>query len=313
MASSQTLLAPRDIDPNPDNPRLIFHEAELQALEDSIKLQGVLVPLSVFEKGRRHVLLDGERRWRCALKLGLPRIPVVVQAEPDRLQNIMMMFAIHNARKDWDPLPTAYKLQELEHEYAQRQGRKPSEKELAQIASISRGEVRRLRQLLALPDEYHNELMAQLELPRSQQSLTVDHVLEASKGAAALRSREIINRDEEEQLRRALVDKFKDRTETNTVEPRQLMRIGRAVDREQVSAATARKVTRRLITEPRFTIKRAFESTVEGIDYQHGSQQLVSRLLTRLHAQLERSFEVDDEFRNMLEELQHVIAKVLKR
>ena len=26
----------------------------------------------------------------------------------------MMMFAIHNARQDWDPLPTALKLEELE-------------------------------------------------------------------------------------------------------------------------------------------------------------------------------------------------------
>jgi len=312
MASSQTLVSPQEIDPNPDNPRLIFHEDELEALEESIKLQGILVPLSVYEKGRRYVLLDGERRWRCALKLGLPRIPVVVQAEPDRLQNIMMMFAIHNARTDWDPLPTAYKLQELEEEYTQRQGQRPSEKQLAEIASISRGEVRRLRQLLGLPEEYRTELMGQLELPRSQQSLTVDHVLEASKGAAALRTREIIDKGEEEELRRALVDKFRDRIETNTVAPRQLMRIGRAVDREQVSPSSARKVTRRLISEPGYTIERAFESTVEGIDYQHGSQQLASRLESRLLEQIERSFELDDEFRASLERLQQAILNLLK-
>lgn len=312
MASSQTLVSPQEIDPNPDNPRLIFHEDELEALEESIKLQGILVPLSVYEKGRRYVLLDGERRWRCALKLGLPRIPVVVQAEPDRLQNIMMMFAIHNARTDWDPLPTAYKLQELEEEYTQRQGQRPSEKQLAEIASISRGEVRRLRQLLGLPEEYRTELMGQLELPRSQQSLTVDHVLEASKGAAALRTREIIDKGEEEELRRALVDKFRDRIETNTVAPRQLMRIGRAVDREQVSQSSARKVTRRLISEPGYTIERAFESTVEGIDYQHGSQQLASRLESRLLEQIERSFELDDDFRASLERLQRAILNLLK-
>lgn len=39
-------------------------------------------------------------------------MPVIVQPKPDKLQNIMMMFAIHNARRDWDPLPTAYTLQE---------------------------------------------------------------------------------------------------------------------------------------------------------------------------------------------------------
>lgn len=313
MASSQILISPNEIDPNPDNPRLIFHEDELEALEDSIRLQGVLVPLSVFEKGRRYVLLDGERRWRCALKLGLPRIPVVVQAEPDRLQNIMMMFAIHNARTDWDPLPTAYKLQELEAEYSRRQGRSPTEKELAEIASVSRGEVRRLRQLLALPEKYRSELMQQLELPRSEQVLTVDHVLEATKGAAALRSRDIIDVSQEEHLRRAIVDKFKDRVETNTVAPRQLMRIGRAVDREQVSPTTARRVAERLIADPKYTIEEAFQSTVEGIDHQHGSTQLAERLMMRLDEQVDRSFELDDELRGALQRLRDRIEHLLGR
>jgi ParB family transcriptional regulator, chromosome partitioning protein len=313
MAPSQTLVEPRRIRPNPENPRLIFHADELQALEDSIKLQGILVPLTVYEHGDRYVLLDGERRWRCAVKLGLPRVPVVVQAEPDRLQNIMMMFAIHNARTDWDPLPTAYKLQELQEEFAKRQGRTPTEKELAELASITRGEVRRLRQLLSLPDRYRDVLMEELDKPRSQQVLTVDHVLEATKGAAALRNREIIGTDEEEELRQALVDKFRNRIETNTVEPRQLMRIARAVDREQVSIKTARRVTRRLIREPRFTIANAFAGSVEQIDYQHGSEQLAARLDARLKEQLDRRYPLEDELRAALERLRTTIGQALKR
>src|SRR5579859_3107159 len=107
MADNVALLDPQKIKPNPENPRLIFHADELQGLEDSIKLQGVLVPIAVYRDGAKYVILDGERRWRCALKLGLPRLPAIVQPKPDRLTNIMMMFAIHNARRDWDPLPTA--------------------------------------------------------------------------------------------------------------------------------------------------------------------------------------------------------------
>ena len=106
------------------------------------------------------------------MKLGIGRIPVVVQAKPDRLQNIMMMFAIHNARQDWDPLPTALKLQELEDEFTKRQGRTPMEVELAELASLTRGEVRRLKNLLRLPPSYIDELMAELEKPRSKQVIT---------------------------------------------------------------------------------------------------------------------------------------------
>jgi ParB/RepB/Spo0J family partition protein len=103
MADNVALIDPKKIKPNPENPRLIFHADELQGLEDSIKLQGVLVPLAVYQDGSKYVILDGERRWRCALKLGLPRLPAIVQPKPDRLTNIMMMFAIHNARRDWVP------------------------------------------------------------------------------------------------------------------------------------------------------------------------------------------------------------------
>lgn len=311
MASSQTLVVPGRIKANPDNPRLIFRPTELQALEDSIKLQGILVPLSVYEKGREYVLLDGERRWRCALKLGLPHVPVVVQAEPDRLQNIMMMFAIHNARTDWDPLPTAYKLQELEDEYFRRQGFRPNEAELAEVASISRGEVRRLRQLLALPEEYRAELMAELDKPRSQQILTVDHVLEANKGAASLRSRQIISDAEEASLRRAIVNKFRARVETNTVEPRQLMRMSRAVERHEVAPDTVRTLARKLIKEPEFTIKKAFEASAAGVDFQHGSQQLAGRLEQRLLEQLGRDYALSSELRESLDRLYRVLGRVL--
>src|SRR5574341_47899 len=155
MAESIRLIDPEKIERNPENPRLIFRTDELQALQDSIKAQGILVPLTVFSDRDKFVLLDGERRWRCATKLGLPQVPAIVQPKPDRLANIMMMFAIHNTRKDWDPLPTAYKLRELEQEFTRRHKRAPNELELAELASIERGEVRRLKKLLGLPEDYH--------------------------------------------------------------------------------------------------------------------------------------------------------------
>ena len=116
MVANVELIDTRHIHQNPDNPRLIFRISELQELESSIAEQGILVPLTLFKDGQKFILLDGERRWRCATKLGLHRVPAIVQPKPERMQNIMMMFAIHNARRDWDPLPTALKLKELEAE-----------------------------------------------------------------------------------------------------------------------------------------------------------------------------------------------------
>ena len=84
----------------------------------------------------------------------------------------MMMFAIHHARKDWDPLPTALKLQDLEREFEKQHGRKPTELQLSGLASLLRGEVRRLKKLLALPAIYREELLRELDKPRSEQVLT---------------------------------------------------------------------------------------------------------------------------------------------
>src|SRR5712692_8995301 len=90
------------IDQNPDNPRLIFREEELNQLLDSIREVGIQVPLAVYRKGQRFVLIDGERRWRCARKLNLATVPAIVQPKPNRLENILMMFNIHNVRSDWE-------------------------------------------------------------------------------------------------------------------------------------------------------------------------------------------------------------------
>src|SRR5262245_35904852 len=217
MAETVALIDPRKIVPNEENPRLIFREDELEALQDSIKLQGILVPLSVFQERSQYVILDGERRWRCALKLGLDHVPAVIQPKPERLQNIMMMFAIHNARRDWDPLPTAMKLQELEEEFSQREGRAPTEIELANLASLSRSEVRRLRNLLNLPEKYRQALMEELQKPQHEQVIRADLVLEATRGAAALSKRGVISPTEEEPLVDAIIDKFQARVINSTV------------------------------------------------------------------------------------------------
>src|SRR5688572_8429376 len=149
---SVRLVDPDDIDRNPENPRLVFREDELEALQESIASQGILVPLTIYEKGNGYIILDGERRWRCALKLGLSSVPAIIQPEPDAVTNIMMMFAIHKARSDWDPLPTAIKLEQLEGILEKRLGSRPTEQQLAAAASLSRGEVRRYRNISALPD-----------------------------------------------------------------------------------------------------------------------------------------------------------------
>src|SRR5205085_3231767 len=103
-------LSPDKISRTPDNPRLFFRAEEMDTLMASIRRHGIQVPISVYEDKKGFVLIDGERRWRCAKKLNLQRIPALVQQRPTPLKNLLLMFNIHALREQWDYLTIANKL-----------------------------------------------------------------------------------------------------------------------------------------------------------------------------------------------------------
>jgi ParB/RepB/Spo0J family partition protein len=311
MAERVRLLEPQKIKKNPDNPRLIFRAKELETLEQSIADQGILVPLTVYEDGSTFRLLDGERRWRCAMRLGLSRVPVIVQPKPERLQNLMMMFAIHNARKDWDPLPTALKLQDLEKEFRRRHQRAPTEKELSGLSSLTRGEVRRLKKLLGLPPEYITELLEELEKDPTEQTLTVDQVLEATKAAELLKKSGATDNKGEERLRRAIIKKFRTGVINNTTAPRKLTRLARAVRREEVSQDDAAAVIDRLIVDKSYDIESAFQDSVEKVDFEHSFEHAISRVLTLISEHRTRRYRVGTKLRDALTDLYDSLGSFL--
>jgi len=115
--SNQTLkeIEIAKIKPNPHNPRLIFHEKELDDLKNSISIAGVLVPITVYEETPdEYIILDGERRWRACTALDKATIPANIIDKPkDVTQNILHMFNIHYFREQWELFPTALKLEQI--------------------------------------------------------------------------------------------------------------------------------------------------------------------------------------------------------
>jgi len=225
----------------------------------------------------------------------------------------MMMFAIHHTRKQWDPLPTAYKLRQLEQLYVEAEGQQPNEIQLAQLASMSRGEVRRLKNMLALPERFLDELMTEGEKPRSEQRLTVDHVLEATRGAKALRQKSVIDRATEERLTEAVVEKFREGRLTSTVEPRQLARMARAVERDEVNPLSVERVVNRLIAEPQYTIGQAFHDSVAQVDLEHNIEAQVRRLRDGLVSEISGAADVGEKLLSALGELEALIGEIRRR
>ncbi|MDQ0011543.1 ParB/RepB/Spo0J family partition protein [Luteibacter jiangsuensis] len=310
-AESVRLIDPRRILPNPENPRLIFRQEELDALAESIRRQGILVPLTLYPDGKGFKILDGERRWRCAIKLALTSVPAILVSKPDKMTNLMMMFAIHHRRDEWDPLPTAEKLKVLEQLYAKRYGKAPSERELAELASLKVGEVRRFKKLLALPESYRQMLMLELQKPRADQKITVDHVLEARAGALALRKRDILHNDkEEDSLRTAIIEKFRTGVIDNTVAPRKLAKIARAVERGDVALDVARAAVLKLKNVKTYSIDTTFEDTAADQDEQHAAEILSSRLQEKIESFVKRRLVLAPPLLSSLRQLSKVLAKV---
>jgi ParB/RepB/Spo0J family partition protein len=310
VTESVRLIDPRLVEPNPENPRLIFRQDELDALSESIKRQGILVPLTLYPDGKKFKILDGERRWRCSIKLALKVVPAILVDKPDRMTNLMMMFAIHHRRDEWEPLPTAEKLRVLEELYSARYGKSPTERELAELASLKIGEVRRLKKLLGLPQQYRDMLMAELLKPKSEQKVTVDHVIEAQAAAASLRKRGVLQSDrEEDALRESIISKFRDGIIDNTVAPRKLAKVARAVERGDISVDTARSAALKLKNVKSYSIDSAFDDTVADKDDQHAAEMLAVRLAEKLSYLNDRKIAFSDGLRLALKRLNQIAAK----
>lgn len=94
------------IDPNPFQPRRLFHAERLEELAQSIRANGIIQPLVVRRSGDRYQLVAGERRWRAAKLAGISQVPAVVRQIPDdRLLEVTLVENIQ--REDLNPIETA--------------------------------------------------------------------------------------------------------------------------------------------------------------------------------------------------------------
>lgn len=94
------------IRPNRFQPRRQFSEAELAELVDSIREQGVLLPLLVRKSDGGFELIAGERRLRAAKRAGLAQVPVVLkEVTDDKMLEISIVENIQ--RENLNPIEEA--------------------------------------------------------------------------------------------------------------------------------------------------------------------------------------------------------------
>ncbi len=87
-----------DIDANPFQPRTTFDEILLRELAESIKIQGVIQPVTVRKMGRGHFqLIAGERRLKASIIAGLETIPAFIRVAND--EQMLEMALIENIHR----------------------------------------------------------------------------------------------------------------------------------------------------------------------------------------------------------------------
>ena len=87
------------IEANPYQPRTKFDQEALMELADSIRVQGIIQPITVRQLNNdQYQLISGERRLQASRSLGMPRIPAYVRSAND--QQMLEMALIENIQRE---------------------------------------------------------------------------------------------------------------------------------------------------------------------------------------------------------------------
>lgn len=133
------------IEANPFNPRTNFEKSALEELEQSIRIHGIIQPLTVRKLGRdKYQLISGERRFRASQLAGLESVPAYVRVAND--QTMLEMALVENIqREDLNAIEVALSYQRLIEECDLTQD------QLSQKISKSRSSITNHLRLLKLP------------------------------------------------------------------------------------------------------------------------------------------------------------------
>src|ERR1700679_4258916 len=134
-----------EIEVNPFQPRTDFDEVALNELADSIKLQGLIQPITVRRvNAHSYQLISGERRLRASKLAGLTQIPAYIRTAND--QQMLEMALIENIqRQDLNAIEVALSFQRMIEECSLKQ------EELGERVSKNRSTVTNYLRLLKLP------------------------------------------------------------------------------------------------------------------------------------------------------------------
>lgn len=136
-----------EIEVNPFQPRQHFDQEALKELAESIKIHGIIQPITVRKLARnQYQLISGERRYQASKLAGLKSIPAYVRSAND--QQMLEMALIENIqRENLNPIEISLSYQRLITECNLKQ------EELGERVGKNRSTVTNYLRLLKLPPD----------------------------------------------------------------------------------------------------------------------------------------------------------------
>jgi ParB family chromosome partitioning protein len=161
----------RHIQVNPYQPRTHFDQEALQELAESIKVQGIIQPITVRKLGSNsYQLISGERRLQASKLAGLEKIPAYVRTADD--QQMLEMALIENIqRENLNAMEIALSYQRLLTECDLKQ------EELGDRVGKNRTTVNNYLRLLKLPPEIQAGLRdKRISMGHARAIINVDNI-----------------------------------------------------------------------------------------------------------------------------------------
>lgn len=225
----------RQIERNPYQPRQEFDELALQELADSIKVHGIIQPITVRKlSDNSYQLISGERRLRASKIAGLNEIPAYIRTAND--EEMLEMALIENIqREDLNPIEIALTYQRMIDELGLKQ------EDLGEKVGKGRSTVTNFLTLLKLPTDVqaglrdgsistgHAKALNGLGEPALQLAVFKDIV---SQDLSVRKTEELVKR-----LKQPKSSKSDDKKKTSSVDQIHLNKVG-----EQLTSKFGNKV-----------------------------------------------------------------------
>jgi len=311
-----TKISLQDIEPNSENPRRRYGQEEEDELIESINSKGVLQPIIVFEDGnKKYVLLDGQRRISACKKLGFKEIPAhILDKKPSPIENISIMFHIHNIYEEWTDMAIVTSLGKLISELGINKNNLTKEdiQNLKKLTSLSEYKIRKYQKILKYSKPVLNRFM-ESEL-KENPDIDLDLLSELSSPFKSIKEffPEIVKKYPEKEFVEVFIQKKKDKIIQTNKEIRNIFKIINNAKKGKINKNLVKEKILDFLEDRYLSINQIYSETSESIE-QSKLIKKTSEKLRRDISNLDLGKLPKEDKKELIEELKKLINSIREK